>query len=112
MSFIGTNLLLNSTCTIARSTTSKNAKNQKVKAAPATVEANVKCRLITKKKTRVIDGTVHTFAESVLYLPFGQDVKAEDVITFGAETYSVQFAITNPGNSSHHVEAYLTDMEV
>lgn len=110
--YSGTNLLLNSSCTIKRATETRNTKNQVVYSTHTDHATNVKCRLIIKSGNYIIDGKIAVLEKSVIYLPFATDIKSSDIISLNSKSYKPEFINYNPGNSSHHIEVEVKEVSI
>ena len=105
--------LLNSSADIQRFTSTGVDAHGQPTGAWANSSTGIKCRIrelagVSNANNEIIDssGTAVVASHEVWLLP-GVSITEKDRVVHGGITYDVQFVVSRPGGTVHHVKAYL-----
>lgn len=73
------------------------------------VAGNVPCRLQPASGREWSDGSVRGQATHVLFLPWGTDVRASDVVGIGNRRFEILPPVGDAGGQGHHLELSLKE---
>ena len=107
------NSLMNTTCDISRFTAAGVDAHGQPTGAWANSSTGIVCRIrelagVSTANNEIIDssGTAIVASHEVWLLP-GVSITEKDRVVHGGITYDVQFVVSRPGGTVHHIKAYL-----